>query len=118
MALEAHFILLLELLYPDQAELYDNHAMHILAKTPIMEEISKILKKLVFEISYEEARFNIYLHCKIDRIGNTILQRLIKEYAITCEVTSRELIFKDIKYVLEYIKEYSKGFINFINFTR
>lgn len=92
------------MLYSDRSELYDEDGMHIRAKTPIIKEMSKFLKILGFEISVEEERKGINLHSKIDRKGNTILQRLIKENVFSS--TNQNL--EDIKYILQYIKQHSK----------
>ncbi|MCP5378734.1 MAG: ankyrin repeat domain-containing protein [Rickettsiaceae bacterium] len=109
LAIAEDFVELLELLYPDQGQLYDKDGYHKFAKDEHTQELSKFLKKHGVDITIEEARFGINLHSKIDQKGNTVLQQLIKKYILFHE----KEILQDIDNIIKYSTYKESDYVNY-----
>ncbi len=86
--------------------------MFLLSKDEQTKQIATLLKKYEFKISISEARLGINFYSKVDKKGNTVLQKIIKRYILSDIESERVTLSNEMDSIIECAdKEY-------INYTQ
>jgi ankyrin repeat protein len=112
------FVEVLEILYADKDMYIDRYdgggnnkviefGHHRLAKNDKIKELSRLLHKYDFNINIAESRLGIDLYNKVDKNGNTLLQKLVKNYSLS----ENEEIWQEIDTLVKYADD------SYLNYT-